>query len=117
MSNTERSDQRWRDADSNNQESLAKHILPTSGTLIGVCITLIGLVKILETRVGGSRVDEYAALTSVVFLASAIFSYISMRHPDRPKLSERCESSADQCFLIGLIAIAAIAVLFAYEII
>ena len=32
-------------------------------------------------------------------------------------IGERCESSADQCFLIGLIALAAIAVLFAYEII
>jgi hypothetical protein len=106
-----------RDGDSNNQESPAKHILPSSGTLIGVCVTLIGLVKILETRIGGSRVDEYAALTSVVFLASAIFSYISIRHPERPEPSERCESIADQCFLIGLIGIAAIAVLFAYEII
>jgi hypothetical protein len=99
------------------QRGLSKHILPSSGTMIGVCVTLIGLVKVVEERIGGSRVDEYAALASLLFLGSAIASYISIRHPDRPRLSERCELVADQCFLVGLIGIAAIALLFAYEII
>ncbi len=85
--------------------------------MIGVCVTLIGLVKVVEERLGGSRVDEYAALASLLFLVSAISSYISIRHADRPQLSERCEVIADQCFLVGLIGIAAIALLFAYEII
>jgi hypothetical protein len=102
----------------NDQRSLSKHILPSSGTMIGVCVTLIGLVKIVEGRiVGGSRVDEYAALASLLFLASAIASYISIRHSDRARLSERCEVIADQSFLVGLVGIAAIAILFAYEII
>ena len=61
--------------------------------------------------------DEYAALASLLFLASAIASYISIRHPDRPRLSERSESLADQCFLAGLIAIAIITLFFAYEVI
>jgi hypothetical protein len=70
------------------------------------------LVKIVEERMGGRRVDEYAALASLLFLASATASYISIRHPDRPRLSERCEIIADQCFLVELIGIAAIALLF-----
>jgi hypothetical protein len=101
----------------NDQRGLSKHILPSSGTMIGVCATLIGLVKVVEERIGESRVDEYAALASLLFLASAIASYISIRHPDRPRLSERCELVADQCFLVGLIGIAAITLLFAYSII
>ena len=27
---------------------LSRHILPTAGTLLGVCATLIGLVKVIE---------------------------------------------------------------------
>jgi hypothetical protein len=103
--------------DEREERALSKHILPASGTLIGVCATLIGLVKVIEGRIGASRVDEYAALASLFFLASAIASYVSMRHPDKLKRAERCEVIADQCFLAGLIAIAAITLFFAYEVI
>jgi hypothetical protein len=99
------------------QRALSKHILPSSGTMIGVCATLIGLVKLAEAHIGPSRVDEYAALASLLFLASAIASYISIRHPDRLRLSERSEAIADQCFLAGLIGIAIITLFFAYEVI
>jgi|SRR4051812_28824825 hypothetical protein len=99
------------------QRALSKHILPSSGTMIGVCATLIGLVKLAEGRIGPSRVDEYAALASLLFLTSAIASYFSMRHASRSKFSERCELIADQCFLTGLIGIAAITLFFAYEVI
>ena len=43
-------------------ETLASHILPTSATMIGVCATLIGLIKLAEEKLGSSHVDEYAAL-------------------------------------------------------
>jgi hypothetical protein len=99
------------------RRALSKHILPSSGTMIGVCATLIGLVKLAEAHIGPSRVDEYAALASLLFLASAIASYISIRHPDRLRLSERSEAIADQCFLAGLIGIAIITLFFAYEVI
>ncbi len=85
--------------------------------MIGVSTTLIGLVKIAEYRMGQSHVDEYAALASLVFLVSALASYISIRNSERPKLSERLELIADQCFLIGLVALVLISVFFAYEVI
>jgi len=97
--------------------ALSRHILPNSGTMIGVCTTLIGLVKVVEAHIGPSRVDEYAALASLLFLASAITSYISIRHPGKPGFGTRCEIIADQCFLAGLLAIAVISGLFAYEVI
>ncbi|MBN8968520.1 MAG: hypothetical protein J0G95_08680 [Rhizobiales bacterium] len=96
---------------------LSSHILPASGTMIGVAATLIGLVKIAEARIGPSHVDEFAALTTLPFLVSAIASYISMRHERNAKLSARCELLADQTFLVGLVSIAVVAVFFAYEVI
>ncbi|HVX79122.1 MAG TPA: hypothetical protein VHB49_23545 [Bradyrhizobium sp.] len=101
----------------NEERSLSKHILPSSGTMVGVCATLIGLVKLAEAHIGPSRVDEYTALASMLFLASAIASYVSIRHPDRKGTSERCEAIADRCFLAGLIALAVITLFFAYEVI
>ncbi|MDR6658336.1 hypothetical protein J2W51_000878 [Tardiphaga robiniae] len=105
------------DRASGEQGALSKHILPSSGTMIGVCATLIGLVKIMEPQIGPSRVDEYSAIASLFFLASAVASYTSMRKSQNRQLSERCESIADQCFLGGLVAITVIILFFAYEVI
>ena len=98
-------------------DSLASHILPVSGTMIGVCATLIGLVKLAEAKHGTSHVDEYAAIAAVTFLASALTSYLSIRWSGRTRLSVRVEQVADMIFLCGLVGITLVATLFAYEVI
>jgi len=98
-------------------DSLASHILPVSGTMIGVCATLIGLVKLAESKHGPSHVDEYPAVVAVTFLGSALASYLSIRWSGRAKLSIRTEQIADVIFLCGLVGITLVATLFAYEVI
>jgi hypothetical protein len=83
----------------------------------GVCATLIGLVKLAETKHGSSHVDEYAAMAAVTFLASALTSYLSIRYSNRMELSFQIERIADVIFLGGLIGITLVATLFAYEVI
>ncbi|MGU3387996.1 hypothetical protein ACLBYG_26100 [Methylobacterium sp. D53M] len=97
------------------EDSLSRHILPNAGTMVGVCTTLIGLVKIAEGWIGPSHVDEAAALTAILFLISAIASYLSIRLDDGGDLSVTLERCADICFVIGLIGLTLISVLFAYE--
>jgi magnesium-transporting ATPase (P-type) len=98
-------------------ETLASHILPVSATMIGVCVTLIGLVKLAAAKHGSSHVDEYAAAAAVTFLASALTSYLSIRYSRRPRFSVRIEQFADIIFLLGLVGITLVATLFAYEVI
>ena len=83
--------------------------------MTGVCTTLIGLVKVVEGRIGPSRVDEYAGLVSLLFVVSAITSYISLRHADSERASLRFERIADACFIVGLLGLTIIGLLFAYE--
>ncbi|ACL58173.1 conserved hypothetical protein [Methylobacterium nodulans ORS 2060] len=83
--------------------------------MVGICATVIGLVKILEERIGPSHVDEYAGLAALLFLASALASYLSMRRTTGIGLSARLERVADLCFVLGLVSLSLIAVLFAYE--
>lgn len=99
------------------RRELSFHILPACGTMVGVCVTLIGLVKIAEARIGPSRVDEYAALVSLLFLVGSFTSYMSLRHPDRPAFARICEKIADRLFLAGLVGLTAVSMLFAYEVI
>ena len=98
-------------------DSLASHILPVSGTMIGVCATLIGLAKIALAKHGTSHVDEFAAIAAVTFLASALASYLSVRFAEQSGRSIRLERLADLIFLCGLVGITLVATLFAYEVI
>ena len=78
---------------------------------------MIGLAKLAALKHGISHVDEYAAVVAVMFLASALTSYLSIRWSDRTELSARIEGIADTIFLCGLVGITLVATLFAYEVI
>lgn len=85
--------------------------------MIGVCVTLVGLVKVAEVRSGHNHVDEYAALAAISFLGSALTSYLSIRYTQKSKLSDWLEQIADVIFIASLVAITLVATLFAYEVI
>ncbi|MDQ6870140.1 MAG: hypothetical protein M3178_18015 [Pseudomonadota bacterium] len=101
-----------------NQSRLAHHILPNASTMLGVCLTGIGLVKVAEAHIGPSRVDEFLSLDGLCFLVSCLLSYASIRGGN-PGASTRnkLEQSADFFFMLGLIGMALISVLFAYELV
>jgi hypothetical protein len=95
---------------------MAERILSTSGTMVGVCATLIGLVKLTEVRRGLSHIDELAGVTAVLFVFCALLAYLALRSK-RPAWRARLEAAADLLFLIGLAALATLGVLFAFDVI
>lgn len=79
---------------------ISNHILPTSATMAGVCITVISIVRLVETQQHISTlIDNLMAFTGLVFLVSCFLSYMSIRSP---RLSARFEKYADFLFLAGL---------------
>lgn len=82
--------------------------------MVGVCLTGIGLVKLLERQSGPSMVDEYLAITSVLYCLSAVLSYASIRWAGKRR-ALRFERIADYIFTLGMLATAAICVVFAFD--
>ena len=95
------------------RNDLSQHILPTSAQLVGVCLTVISLVKILHIGQLGSLLDRFLAIDAVLFTASATLSYASMRGIK----SVSFEKYADQFFMLGLLELGVCAVLLSFEII
>lgn len=95
------------------QENVAHHILPTSATMIGVCMTVISIVKLLHIGPTGTWIDKLLAIDSLTFLASAAFSYVSMRNGAYARL----EKYADLSFMVGLLGMSLCALLLAFELI
>ena len=98
-----------------NHSPLSAHILPTSATMIGVCITVISLVRVVEaTNDVSTMIDKVVAGDSLLFLAAAFMSYLSMRS-GRPR-RRYLESYADVVFMIALGVLAMAGILVAWEI-
>ena len=95
------------------QDNVAHHILPTSATMIGVCMTVISIVKLLHIGSQGAMIDKLLAIDSLIFLASAVFSYFSMRN----RTFSRLEKYADHSFMIGLMGMTICSLLVAFELI
>jgi len=86
--------------DTHSETRIANHILPTSATMTGVCVTIISIVRLTETRHHISTViDNMLAVNSLFFLISCFLSYLSMRSLPR---AAKLEKYADVFFLAGL---------------
>jgi multisubunit Na+/H+ antiporter MnhF subunit len=87
---------------------VSTHVLPTSATMIGVCMTVINLVQLTEVHRGNTRADEVLAVDSLFFMLSAFCSYISMRRDDLDPVGIGYEKVADIAFILGLLTIAGV---------
>jgi len=95
------------------RSELSRHILPTSAQLVGVCITVISLIKVLHIGQAGSVLNKCMAIDALIFTISAALSYSSMREGQ----SEDLEKYADQFFMAGLFELGGCAVLLSLQII
>lgn len=95
---------------------LSAHILPTSATMIGVCMTVLSIGHLRQG--GDSRVvlDKLLAVDALMFLTSAVLSFMSMRSR-RAGRPQRYEGWAESVFLLGLgvLALGAVVLAFAIE--
>lgn len=78
---------------------LSAHILPTSATMIGVCLTALYISLLGPPSAGRVLVDKLLALDGLVFLASAVLSFMSMRLRQR---AARYEALGENVFVAGL---------------
>ncbi|KAF3996352.1 hypothetical protein [Glaciimonas immobilis] len=78
--------------------NLSQHILPSSATMIGVCITALSIIKLARFNGLALWLGHLLALNSLVFLVSGVLSYAAMRSSG----STRLENYADAAFIFGL---------------
>ena len=82
---------------------VAPQVFTVSATLVGVCLTSIGLFRIVNKIAHINTIgDDLMALDAVVFLAACVSSYIALRNRGTHR-RRRAEALADALFLCGLI--------------
>ena len=92
---------------------LSAHILPTSATMVGVCMTVLSIGHLSPGGDARLVIDKLLALDALVFLLSALFSFISMR---APQWGLRYESWAEFVFIAGIALLTLGAMVLAFSI-
>lgn len=108
MSSADRDDQRRHD-------DVAIHIFTVSATLVGVCLTVIGVLRLVK-RLANVTVlaDQFLSADAMGFLVSCAVAYAAMRTRD-PARRRALERAADVIFLVSLGLMTAVCALVAWE--
>lgn len=92
---------------------LSAHILPASATMIGVCMTVLSIGHLGPGGEWRMVIDRLLAVDALVFLVSALLSFMSMRLVGA---GQRHEARAELVFIAGLGMLALGAVVLAFVI-
>jgi hypothetical protein len=79
------------------------HVFTVSAGLVGVCLTVIGIIRIsINLQPGYSTIaDEVLAGDSFCFMAACLLAYTSLRASSRIR-AKRFEAHADRLFILGM---------------
>ena len=90
----------------NLDEDISIHIFSTSATMVGVCLTVIGIFKIiLHQKAFDTFGDDILSVDALLFLAACVLSYISLR-TRTTRRRHNIEKVADGIFLTALFLMA-----------
>jgi hypothetical protein len=98
------------------ERDIAVHIFTTSAMMLGLCLTIISIMRSARTPLAMETVvDDIIAIDALVFLIACFLSYAALR-VRRLRRIHRIESMADAVFLIGMTGMALACVIFVWAI-
>jgi hypothetical protein len=96
----------------NRNQTVSLHVLPTAATMIGVCMTVITIVKLAPPGPLRHFTDKLLGVDGTLFLVSVTLSYASLRSVRHALHLERL---ADYAFLAALAMMSIVGFIVAFE--
>jgi hypothetical protein len=97
------------------EEDISIHIFTASAALVGVCLTVIGLIRVVVATLNVDTIaDNLLAVDALLFLASCLLSYWALRTRSIRRMY-RVERVADAIFIAGLLMMTGVCSIIAYE--
>jgi hypothetical protein len=99
------------------EENISIHIFSVSAAMIGVCLTVIGILNLVSSfKKIQTLCDEITAVDAIFFLIACVISYTAIRTKTR-KRRYLLEKLADYSFIIGLLLMVVTCLLIVYELV
>jgi hypothetical protein len=85
------------------EEDISVHIFTVSAAMVGVCLTVIGLIRVVITfGKEDTLADDLLAADAFLFLVACLLSYWALRTRSLCRM-HRVERLADAAFIIAMI--------------
>lgn len=98
------------------EQDICIHIFTVSSAMVGVCLTVIGLIRVVITLGDADTLtDDLLATDALLFLISCLLSYWALRSRGLRRM-HRLERIADGIFLLAMIGMVAVCGLITYSI-
>ena len=98
------------------EEDISIHLFTVSSAMVGVCLTVIGLIRVVITLgKADTLTDDLLAFDALLFLLSCLLSYAALRARSFRRM-HRIERAADAVFITAMIIMTAVCALITYAI-
>lgn len=105
-----------RDPNTHLEHDICIHIFTVSSAMVGVCLTVIGLIRVVITLGRADTLaDDLLAGDALLFLISCLLSYWALRSRGLRRM-HRLEKIADGIFIIAMIGMVIICAVITYSI-
>ena len=102
--------------DNHLEEDISIHIFTVSSAMVGVCLTVIGLIRVVITLGKADTVaDDLLAVDAFLFLLASLLSYSALRTRSKRRMHRR-ERIADGIFILAMILMVIICAFITYAI-
>src|SRR6476646_11823014 len=104
------------EAGTNLEQDICIHIFTVSSAMVGVCLTVIGLIRVVITLgKADTLADDFLAADALLFLVSCFMSYGALRSRGKARML-RLERVADGVFIFAMILMVMICAFLTYAI-
>lgn len=98
-------------------QRISSYVFSASATLVGVCVTLIGVFKAInELKNVATLADDLLTLDATAFMLACLFSYSALKSK-KGRFGTALERVADGVFLAALCLLVIIGGLITYELV
>jgi hypothetical protein len=105
-----------RDPNTHLEHDICIHIFTVSSAMVGVCLTVIGLIRVVITLGRADTLaDDLLAGDALLFLISCLLSYWALRSRGLRRM-HRLEKIADGIFILAMIGMVIICAVITYSI-
>src|SRR5438045_9565964 len=85
------------------EEDICIHIFTVSSAMVGVCLTVIGLIRVVITLgKADTLADDLLASDALLFLTSCLLSYAALRARSLRRM-HNIEPAADFVFILAMV--------------
>jgi hypothetical protein len=98
------------------ERDICIHIFTVSSAMVGVCLTVIGLIRVVITLgPADTLADDFLPADALLFLVSCLLSYWALRTRGLCRM-HHLERIADSVFIIAMIGMVVVCALITYTI-